>query len=480
MIKYGKAKKQRSVDMVNMNDNWEAKRERNDSEDSDNDKKTIHTVYIERMAYGGYGLGKLPGGKFIFIEGAYPGELVEVVVTDEKSDVAFGKVFKIVEKANYRRKSQCKYFGKCGGCQLMDITYEKQLEFKTQIVKDQFKRIGKIEVDVNPTIPSDLEYSYRNKMEFAFSFKDGKVHLGLKARNSNEVIDIDECPISPNSFNKILKVIPEIVEMSKVRIYNPKKRSGTLKHLVLRYSHSNNQTMAIFVTKTEAFSENKMIKSQILKSVPQINSIIHVMNSSDEIVLRGPYKTLYGSGVLEVEMDYEKFQIPPTAFFQNNYHIAAKMVEYVTKSLDLKGTENVLDLYAGVGTFTMRLAMLSKHVIAVESSHIAVKAGKANANINNLRNIKYEEVDTLEFLKKFESKVDVVVLDPPRGGAGKDVCQEIKRIAPKKIAYISCDPSTLARDIAVLKENYKIMSVQPFDMFPQTYHVETVVIMEQF
>ncbi|MFN6991216.1 MAG: 23S rRNA (uracil(1939)-C(5))-methyltransferase RlmD [Fervidobacterium sp.] len=466
--------------MVNVNDKWEAKRGYSDNKDSDNDNKTIHTVYIERMTYGGYGLGKLPGGKFIFIEGGYPGELVEAVVTNEKNDVAFGRVFQILEKADYRRKPQCKYFGKCGGCQLMDITYEKQLEFKTHIVKDQFKRIGKIEIDVNPTIPSDLEYSYRNKMEFAFSFKDGKVHLGLKARNSNEVIDIDECPISPNSFNKTLKVIPEIVETSKAKIYNPKKRSGTLKHLVLRYSHSDNQTMAIFVTKTETFNEAKIIKSMILKSVPQINSIIHVMNSSDEIVLRGPYKTLYGSGVLEVEMDYEKFQIPPTAFFQNNYHIAAKMVEYVTKSLDFKGTENVLDLYAGVGTFTMRLAMLSKHVTAVESSHIAVKAGRSNANINNLRNIKYEEVDTLEFLKKFESKVDVVVLDPPRGGAGKDVCQEIKRIAPKKIVYISCDPSTLARDISVLKENYRILSVQPFDMFPQTYHVETVVIMEKF
>ncbi|MFN3691400.1 MAG: 23S rRNA (uracil(1939)-C(5))-methyltransferase RlmD [Fervidobacterium sp.] len=466
--------------MVNIDRKCETKREYSDNEDRDNGDKKIHTVYIERMAYGGYGLGKLPGGKLIFIEGAYPGELVEATISDEKSDVAFGKIFKIVEKADYRRKPQCKYFGKCGGCQLMDINYEKQLEFKNQIVKDQLKRIGKIEVDINPIIPSDLEYSYRNKMEFAFSFKDGKVHLGLKARNSNEVIDIGGCPISPNSFNKILEVIPEIVEMSKVRIYNPKRRSGTLKHLVLRYSHSNNQTMAIFVTKTETFSEAKIIKSQILKSIPQINSIIHVMNSSDEIVLRGPYKTLYGSGVLEVEMDYEKFQIPPTAFFQNNYHVASKMVEYVTKSLDLKGTENVLDLYAGVGTFTMRLAMLSKHVIAVESSHIAVKAGKANANINNLRNVKYEELDTLEFLKVFESKADIIVLDPPRAGAGKDVCKEILRIAPEKIAYVSCDPSTLARDLSMLKEKYQVESVQPFDMFPQTYHVETVVIMKKF
>lgn len=441
-------------------------------------EKEIVTVYIERIGHGGYGLGKLPGGKLIFVEGAYPGELIEVEVIQEKSDIAFGKVKSILERAPYRRKPECKYFGICGGCHFMDIDYNKQIEFKTQIVKDQLKRIGKIDVEVNKTIPSDLEFGYRNKMEFAFAFKNGKVHLGLKARNSNEVIDIDECPISPTSFNKALKVVPEIVEISKVKIYNPKRRAGTLKHLVMRYSHSSNQTMAIFVTKTETFNESRVIKNELLSKLPQINSIIHVMNSSDEIVLRGPYKTLYGSGVLEIEMDYEKFQIPPTAFFQNNYHVASKMVEYVTKSLELTGNEKVLDLYAGVGTFTMRLAMLSKHVTAVESSHISAKAGRSNANINNLRNIKYEEIDVLEFLKNYNSGADVIVLDPPRGGAGKEVCAEIIRISPKKIAYVSCDPSTLARDLGVLKERYQILSVQPFDMFPQTYHVETVVILK--
>lgn len=440
-------------------------------------RQITQTVYIERIGYGGYGIGKLPGGKLVFVEGAYPGELVEVELTEEKKDVAFGKLYKIIERAEYRRRPQCKYFGVCGGCQFMDIEYDKQLYFKTQIVKDQFKRIGKIEVDVSATIPSDLEFGYRNKMEFAFSFKEGKVLLGLKARNTNEVINIDECPISPFSFNKVLQAVPEIIEISKVRIYNPKRQTGTLKHLVMRYSHSNNQTMAIFVTKTETFRESKIIKSELLKKTPQVNSIIHVMNSSDEIVLRGPYKTLYGLGVLEIEMDYEKFQIPPTAFFQNNYHIASKIIEYVAKSLNLNGNEIILDLYAGVGTFTMRLAMLSKRVTAVESSHISVKAGRANANINNLRNIKYEEADTLEFLKNYEERPDIIVLDPPRAGAGKDVCKEILRIEPEKIAYISCDPSTLARDISILKEKYQIISVQPFDMFPQTYHVESVVLM---
>jgi len=441
-------------------------------------EQELFTVYIERFAYGGYGIGKLPGGKLVFVEGTYPGDLAEVEITQEKSDVAFARLKNLLEKSQYRRAPKCKYFGICGGCQMMDVKYENQLDLKTQMVKEQLRRIAKIEIEVNPTIPSDLEFGYRNKMEFAFSYNNGVV-LGLKMRNSNRIVPINECPISPSSFNKALEVVPEIVEMSKARIYNPKIGTGTLKHLVMRYSHSNNQTMAIFVTKTERFEEGKFIRSELLRKAPQINSIIHVMNSSDNIVLRGPYKTLYGSGVLDVEMDYEKFQVPPTAFFQNNYHVASKMVEYVTKQLDLKGSERVLDLYAGVGTFTMRLAMLSKYVTAVESSHISGKAGKANANINNLRNVKYEEANVEEYVKAFDDEADVIVLDPPRGGAGKGVCEEILRIGPEKIAYISCDPSTLARDLAILSEKYKIVAVQPFDMFPQTYHVETVVLMER-
>jgi len=155
------------------------------------------------------------------------------------------------------------------------------------------------------------------------------------------------------------------------------------------------------------------------------------------------------------------------------------MVEYVTKGLELNGSEIVLDLYAGVGTFTMRLAMLTKYVTAVESSHISVKAGRANANINNLRNVRYEEAEVEEFLSAFQGRADIVVVDPPRAGLDKKVCNEILKLAPQKIAYVSCDPATLARDLAILKEKYEILSVQPFDMFPQTYHVENVVLMER-
>ncbi|HPC25581.1 MAG TPA: TRAM domain-containing protein, partial [Fervidobacterium sp.] len=154
-------------------------------------------VYVERIAYGGYGIGKLPGGKLIFVEGAYPSELVNVQITEEKKDIAFGKVLQLLEKAKYRRAPKCKYFGVCGGCHIMDVEYQKQLEFKRDIVKDQLRRIGKIDIEVNPIVPSDTEYEYRNKMEFTFGYDRGELKLGLNKRGTNEIVNIDQCSISP-------------------------------------------------------------------------------------------------------------------------------------------------------------------------------------------------------------------------------------------------------------------------------------------
>lgn len=249
-----------------------------------------------------------------------------------------------------------------------------------------------------------------------------------------------------------------------------------LKHVVIRYAFSTDQLMVIFVTKTESFPWGKSLVQAILKDIPKVHSIIHVMNSKDSVVLRGPYRTLYGEGVIVEEFDWEKFQIPPTAFFQSNYSVTSKLIDHVYRELDLQGNEVVLDLYAGIGTFSMRTSYSSARVIAVESSRVAVKAGKANANVNGRRNIEYIESDVLDFLKSYQGRADKVILDPPRSGAGLDVMKEILRLSPERVVYVSCEPSTLVRDVQFLQnEGYSVVRVKPFDMFPQTYHVETVV-----
>jgi 23S rRNA (uracil1939-C5)-methyltransferase len=432
-------------------------------------------VYIEKMAYGGSGIGKLPGGKVIFVDGAYPGELVEVDVLSEKSDYAIGKLEKIVEKIPERRNPKCPYFRNCGGCNFLDLKYEKQLEFKKMVFMDQLERIAELKLNDLYIEKSSKEYEYRLKMEYSIL---NDYSFGFKMKNSHKVVSVKNCIIAPKVFGKILEKLSLTLSHFKIPIYNFKRKKGILKHVVLRYS-PNGEVMLIFVTKSEYFKEGKKIASLIKKEFPFIKSIVHVMNSNDKIVLRGPYKVLNGDGVINYEFSWEKFQVPPTAFFQNNFQVAEKMVEFLTKKLDLNGDEVVLDLFSGLGTFSLRLAALSKFVIAVESSHVSVKAGRANANINGLKNIKFIEADALDYLNQVNEKFDVIVLDPPRTGIGTEAVKKILELSPQKIGYVSCNPTTFARDLKLLLEKYEIEDIRIFDMFPQTYHIESIAILNR-
>lgn len=431
----------------------------------------LEHVRIDKMVNGGYGLARLQNGKIVLVEGAYPGEEALIKTFREKKDFAFGKVVSLIKESEDRVKPPCRYFGRCGGCHWMDIRYEKQLLYKKEIVEDLFERM-KLDVEVEDVEPSDLVFHYRTKMEFHLQGK----RLGLKRRGSDFVIDIRSCEVAPEGTGEILEIVRKAVQVLNIPVYNRLTRKGVLKHVVIRYAFSTDQLMVIFVTKTESFPWGKSLVQAILKDIPKVHSIIHVMNSKDSVVLRGPYKTLYGEGVIVEEFDWEKFQIPPTAFFQSNYSVTSKLIDHVYRELDLQGNEVVLDLYAGIGTFSMRTSYSSARVIAVESSRVAVKAGKANANINSRRNIEYIESDVLDFLKSYQGRADKVILDPPRSGAGLDVMKEILRLSPERVVYVSCEPSTLVRDVQFLQnEGYSVVRVKPFDMFPQTYHVETVV-----
>ncbi|PLV59833.1 23S rRNA (uracil(1939)-C(5))-methyltransferase RlmD [Thermotoga sp. KOL6] len=431
----------------------------------------LERVKIDKMVNGGYGLAHLSNGKIVFVEGAYPGEEVLVKPVREKKDFSFGKVISFLRESKSRVKPACKYFGRCGGCHWMDMKYENQLIYKREILIDLFERSG-IAVNVEEVEPSDLVYHYRTKMEFHFQGRK----LGLKQRKSDTVIDIKSCEIAPEDTTEVLQTVREAVQVMNIPTYNWATRKGILKHLVVRYAFSTDQLMIIFVTKTESFPWGRSLVQAILRKVPKVYSIIHVMNSKDSVILRGPYRTLYGEGIIVEEFDWERFQIPPTAFFQSNYSVTSKLIDHVYKELALQGNETVLDLYAGIGTFSIRTSFSSSRVISVESSRIAVKAGKANANVNGRRNIEYVESDVLEFLRSYHGRADKVILDPPRSGTSLETVKEILRLSPERIVYVSCEPSTLVRDVKYFLEGgYSIERVKPFDMFPQTYHVETVV-----
>ena len=434
-------------------------------------------VRIEKMVNGGYGLSKMRDGKVVLVEGAYPGEEVLIDITREKRDVAFARVREVLVRSKHRIEPRCPVFGRCGGCQWMDVDYDYQLELKREIVRDQLGWGG---FDVRETVPSDLEFGYRTKMEFTVSKTGSETFLGLKMRYSHRVVPVRRCSISPDDFNEILGFLPKLLDAFQVSVYDFKRRNGILKHVVMRHAFTTNQTMVIFVTKTESFPNARRIAKSLKMNFPWIHSVIHVMNSKDSVVLRGPYRTLVGEGVIVEELGWESFQIPPTAFFQSNTNVAEKMVDFVIDSLNPSGNERVLDLYSGVGLFSIKLSTRVGRVIGVESNRVSVKASRANANINRRFNVDFVEADVEEFLEAYDKRVDAVVLDPPRHGAGRAVVERLLKLSPERIAYVSCEPSTLSRDLKILVGGgYEVERVVPFDMFPQTFHVETVAILKK-
>jgi len=439
--------------------------------------ETIDLV-VEKIVNGGYGFARYDN-KIYMIEHAYPGEFVRIKVKGNKKDVYFAEVVEYLEKSPYRNRPVCPHFQECGGCQMLDLDYNEQLKIKKEIVKEQIRRIGKLDDElVFDVFESDDITGYRSKMEFAFAFEKGNLKIGLKKRNSNDIVDIRKCLIAPKEFNNIISETKKIFEALNLKIYNPKTRKGEFKHLVLRKSFSKNELMSIFITKTEYISNYKNFKSLIKEKI-RSDSIIHVMNSSDSIVLRGPYKTIKGEGVIKEEFDGFEYQIPPTAFFQNNYSVTKKVLnEFVNivKKENISGT--LLDLYSGVGLFSIYLAPLFKHVTGVESNGVSVKAAHSNSNINNLKNTSFIKSDVAEFISQYDKKVDLLIVDPPRSGIDEKVLTKILQLKPKNIFYLSCDPTTLARDLNKLSEAYNIEFIRPFDMFPNTYHIENFAFLK--
>ncbi len=434
---------------------------------------------VEKVVNKGYGMARSSEGKVVLVEGAYPGEIVVARVEKEKRDLIIAKTTEVIKPSLHRRPPKCPVFGKCGGCQFMDIGYKEQLRIKEEIVRDMFQRSLKMDIDFKDIVPSDIEYGYRTKIETT-AFWKGEAFIGMRMKGSHRIVPIDKCLLAPDKVNSLIREIPRFLTALDVPIYNFSKKRGVLKHVVFRHAFSTDQTMLIFVTKTESFRWGKALSKLVLKKFPWIHSIIHVMNSKDSMVLRGPYRTLYGEGVVVEKYDWEEYQIPPTAFFQSNYFVSKKLTDSLFNYLNLSGEEVVLDLYSGVGLFSLRMSSAAKKVVGVESSRVSVKAAKANANINDRRNATFVESDALDFLKSYDKRADIVVLDPPRSGSGIEVMKEILRISPKKIAYISCEPSTLVRDLKVLTDGgYSIEFVQPFDMFPQTFHVETLTLLKR-
>ena len=418
----------------------------------------------------------------IFVQGVVPGDILETEIVLKKKNYANGKIVKILEKSEIRQIPDCEHFDICGGCQIQNIKYDEQLKYKTNKVKNAITRIGKIEnVEVYDTIGMEEPYEYRNKGQFPIKLVNNKIQIGFYKVGTHDVVNLDKCIIQEKISNKVLAAVREVINENKISAYNEKSHKGILRHVVIRTAYHTKDTMVILVTNGRDLPHiGKFINK--LKEIPEVKSLIQNVNKQRGNTILGLKNyTLYGSNFIVDDIKGISFEISPSSFFQINSKQTEILYETALEYADLKGDETVFDLYSGIGTISLFLAKKAKKVYGVEIVTQAIRDAKRNAKNNYIENVEFLKGKAEEIIPKiYENgiKADVVVLDPPRKGCDNRLLEVIIKMEPKKIVYVSCKPSTLARDLKYFIEHgYEVQKIQPVDMFPHSTHVETVCLL---
>lgn len=445
-------------------------------------KNEHYKVEVHDIGSRGEGIGKI-GDFTIFIEKALPGDIVEVRIVKVKSSFAYGKLIQIIEPSELRATPRCEVASSCGGCQLQHLHYDAQLEYKRKKVKDALIRIGKIEdVEVLPTIGMDTPYEYRNKAQFPVGSEDGKLSIGFYASRSHRIIDTQECGIQHKSNTDIVATVRRFLEEFHIPTYDEKTYQGLVRHIVTKVGFKTNEIMVCIVINGEKLPHSQELVDR-LKTIDGVKSIVLNHNTTKGNVILGPtITTLYGNSYIRDYIGDIQFEISPLSFFQVNPVQTEVLYKKALEYADLTGNEVVWDAYCGIGTISLFLAQKAKMVYGVEIIEEAINDAKRNANLNGIKNVEFFTGAAEEIIPvKYEEdgiKADVIVVDPPRKGCDEKLLETIAKMEPKRIVYVSCDPGTLARDLGYLVQHgYKVIKVQPVDMFPQSVHVECVVLM---
>lgn len=433
-------------------------------------------LQIHNIGNSGEGVGSLDGYT-IFVDGALPGEIVEANLIERHKNYGRAELLSIIKASPDRIQPICPVFGKCGGCQLMHLAYERQLDVKQQRVLDALQRIGKLkDVKVERCIPSPNQFGYRNKIQLPVRENSGSTQLGLYARNSHQLIEIDNCFIHCSTGEDIFQKIKHVIRHSQIAPFDPLTGLGELRHVLIKSAVNTNDALVVLVTTGEATPQLKAIAKEIMTSCPRVKGVIHNINrANNNVILGRRYHLLEGVEAITERLCGLTFKVSAASFFQVNPPQAEQLYQKALEYADLTGKETILDAYCGVGTLSLFFARHAKEVIGVECVAEAIKDAQENAKDNHIANASFVCSSSEAFIEKL-SEIDVILLNPPRKGCEKSFLEGIKKLHPNKVIYISCDPATLARDLCDLHSfGYKINAVQPFDMFPQTAHVETVV-----
>ncbi len=462
-------------------------------------KQVFNNLEVIDAAAKGKSIAKAPDGKVIFLSNAVPGDWVDIETFKKRKAYYDGKATVFHKLSDKRSTPECQHFGTCGGCKWQNIAYQHQLYYKQKEVINNLQRIGHIELpEVTPILGSEKQYFYRNKMEFSFSDSrwltqeeiqsnktlDNKNALGFHIPGMwDKILDIEKCHLQQDPSNAIRNAVKEFAIDNDLEFFNTRNQTGLLRTMMIRTSSTGDIMVLIQFFKDDK-AKRELLLDFIANKFPQISSLLFVINEKANDTIYDQEIICYkGKDYIFEHMEGLSFKINAKSFYQTNSSQAFELYKITRNFADLTGSELVYDLYTGTGTIAQFISKKAKKVIGVEAVPDAIIAAKENAKRNNITNCEFfvgdmKHVFNTDFITQ-HGKPDVVITDPPRDGMHKDVVQQILNIAPKKVVYVSCNSATQARDLALMNAYYKVTKTQAVDMFPQTFHVENVVLLER-
>ena len=446
------------------------------------EKNKEYIVDIIDTGFQGEGIAKIDG-LTIFIPNAMKGEKLKILIVKVLSSHAFGKIVEIIEKSPYRIESDCTTYKRCGGCSLRHIKYEETLKMKQNAVQSLVNKTLANKIKVNETVGMENPYHYRNKAQYPVGLnKDGKPVIGVFANRTHEIIPINTCFIQNKQTEEIAKYIFEFLVKNNISVYNEKTQKGLVRHIVTKIGIKTNEIMCILVINGKEMPKEKELVEELTNKFKNIKTIVKNINTKNTNVILGNENiNLFGDGYITDILGEYKFKISPMSFYQVNPIQAEKLYNLGVESANITKNDVVFDLYCGIGTISLFMSKFAKKVYGVEIVEEAIIAAKENAKINNVDNTEFIAGDVEKVLDELvnvkQIMPDIIMVDPPRRGLDNTSIENIKKVRPKKVVYISCNPATLVRDLAKLEEIYEVKKIKPVDMFPFTSSVECVAVL---
>ena len=459
-------------------------------------KNDIVTVEITDIGVSGEGIGHVDGYT-LFIKDAVIGDVVEAKVMKAKKNYGYARLMKVITPSEYRVEPKCAFARRCGGCQIQEMSYDRQLVFKDQKIRGNLERIGgftkdQIDTVMQPVVGMEHPFGYRNKAQFPFGTdKEGNPITGFYAGRTHDIIANTDCALGVEQNKEILEIILQYMRENKIKSYDEKTGKGLIRHALIRYGFKTKEIMVCLVVNGKKLPKAERLIEKLIQIEGMTSITISPNTRRDNVIMGDSYEILWGQGYITDYIGNVKYQISPLSFYQVNPVQTEKLYGLALEYADLKGDETVWDLYCGIGTISLFLAQKAKQVYGVEIVSQAIDDAKENAKINAIDNAEFfvgkaEEV-LPEYYAEYEREhngetahADVIVVDPPRKGCDETLLETIVKMQPEKVVYVSCDSATLARDLKYLCANgYEIKMCRGVDQFPQSVHVETVVLLSK-